>query len=63
MSRKALLYISSIMFDSVALRMLPPSDPTINKFLFSKDISIANPPTGRICPSFFLTKLKPLMGF
>ena len=66
-------WISNNTFDSelkwwligfkVALRMLPPSEPMMNTFLFIFDWFIASPLTGIIAPYFFLNIKKPLIGY
>jgi hypothetical protein len=43
--------------------MLPPSEPTIKKFLFIFDWFIVKPLTGIISPYFLLNIRKPLMGY
>ena len=46
----------------VALRMLPPYEPTTNTFLFEKDWPIVKPDTGMTTFSFFLSMRNPFNG-
>lgn len=51
------------MFVRLALRILPPSDPITNTFLFDLLCLILKALTGIITPYFFLNIENPLIGF